>query len=265
MQLTDGAAEDATWRAADAGDAAFFAALTEEQLERARELRDEDGRTALHVAAAGGHASAVEALLRGSSNPPSHVNVCDEEGWTPLMSASSSGRLTVVHSLLQHGADAAAVNSGGRTALHYAASKGHVGILRQIVGGVGRGARAINQRDKVGATPLHRAAAANQPSACELLLEEGAAVDAADASGQTPAMAAALCAHEQVVLLLVRHGASIDKKDKEERTVLSLCFSKELKEAVVRAVEALREEEREGRRARKDVEGKGAAGMEVDH
>ena len=44
------------------------------------------------------------------------------QGWTPLHSAVSAGHAEVAELLLKHGADLAAVTSGGRTALHYAAS-----------------------------------------------------------------------------------------------------------------------------------------------
>ena len=43
---------------------------------------------------------------------------------------------------------------------------------------------------QLGCTPLHRAAGAGQLSLCELLVEEGADVEATDSGGQTPLMAA---------------------------------------------------------------------------
>ncbi|GJP37363.1 hypothetical protein CLOM_g21776 [Closterium sp. NIES-68] len=227
--------EQAVWRAAEAGDEAHFMTLAGDHLVAARALRNDDGRSAIHVAAAGGHAGAVRALLRGVEGAESagHVNVSDDEGWTPLMSASSSRRTAVVDVLLKAGADAMAVNRGGRAALHYAASKGHVAIVHSLLRSPEVQKRGINQRDKVGCTPLHRAAGANQSEACEVLLEEGAAIDATDAAGRTPAMAAAECAHDQVVLLLVRHGTNIHMKDPEGLSLLDLCSSSDLRKAVL--------------------------------
>ncbi|CAI5460391.1 unnamed protein product [Closterium sp. Yama58-4] len=196
--------EAALWRAVEAGDEAHLASLTAAQLAAARALRNDDGRSAIHVAAAAGHAG----------------------------SASSSGRAAVVEVLLQAGADATAANTGGRAALHYAASKGHVAIVHSLLRSPAVQKKGINQRDKLGCTPLHRAAGADQSAVCEVLVEEGAAIDAADNAGRTPAMTAAECEHDQVVLLLVRHGASIDARDKEGLTLLDHCSSAQLRKAV---------------------------------
>ncbi|CAI5949655.1 unnamed protein product [Closterium sp. NIES-64] len=227
--------EAALWRAAETGDEAHLASLTAAQLAAARALCNDDRRSAIHVAAAAGHAGAVRALLRGldgARESAEHVNGGDEEGWTPLMSASSSGRAAVVEVLLKAGADATAVNTGGRAALHYAASKGHVAIVHSLLRSPAVQKKGINQRDKLGCSPLHRAAGADQSAVCEVLVEEGAAIDAADNAGRTPAMTAAECAHDQVVLLLVRHGASLDVRDKEGLSLLDHCSSAQLRKAV---------------------------------
>ncbi|KAG1368622.1 putative Ankyrin repeat family protein [Cocos nucifera] len=46
------------FRAAEKGDAALFSSLGEEALHRARSMRNEDGRSLLHVAASSGHPEA---------------------------------------------------------------------------------------------------------------------------------------------------------------------------------------------------------------
>uniref|UniRef100_A0A7N2LB40 Uncharacterized protein n=1 Tax=Quercus lobata TaxID=97700 RepID=A0A7N2LB40_QUELO len=72
----------------------------------------------------------------------------------------------------------------------------------------------------VGCTPLHRAASTGNSEVCELLIEEGAEVDAVDKAGQTPLMNAVICYDKEVALLLIRHGADVDVEDKEGYTVL---------------------------------------------
>lgn len=52
-----------------------------------------------------------------------------QSGWTPLMIASSAGRIEIVRYLLECGADVTAQNSTKQTALHYAASKGHLNVI----------------------------------------------------------------------------------------------------------------------------------------
>lgn len=51
---------------------------------------------------------------------------------------------------------------------------------------------------QIGCTPLHRAANIGNSELCELLIEEGAEIDAIDGTGQTPLMNAVICQNKQV-------------------------------------------------------------------
>ncbi|KAG1368623.1 putative Potassium channel AKT3 [Cocos nucifera] len=84
------------FRAAEKGDAALFSSLGEEALHRARSMRNEDGRSLLHVAASSGHPEATDPSVSG-------VNSKDEEGWAPLHSAASIGNVQIVEMLLDRG------------------------------------------------------------------------------------------------------------------------------------------------------------------
>lgn len=55
----------------------------------------------------------------------------------------------------------------------------------------------------MGCTPLHRAASTGNSELCELLIEEGAEIDAVDKGGQTPLMDAVICCNKEVGLLIV--------------------------------------------------------------
>ncbi|KAL2233519.1 UNVERIFIED_CONTAM: hypothetical protein Sindi_1531900 [Sesamum indicum] len=201
------------FKAAESGDSSLFKSLSEEQLLKASSLRNEDGRSLLHVAVSSSKREVVEILSAAS---PSVVNSSDEEGWAPLHSAASSGNVEIVEILLSRGADVNLKNDGGRTALHYAASKGQLKIAAILVS---HGAK-LNVKDKVGCTPLHRAASTGNAELCEFLIEEGAEVDDVDRAGQTALMTAVVCDNKEVALLLIRHGADVDAKDKEGYTVL---------------------------------------------
>ncbi len=61
--------------------------------------RDAEGRTALHLAAAGGYASTVELLLHNNADP----NVRDAAGRTPLATAEAAGHAAVVEMLRRGG------------------------------------------------------------------------------------------------------------------------------------------------------------------
>ena len=116
--------------------------------------KDEDGRTALHWAAANRpravntHADCVRLLLRRGSK----VNTHDDGGWTPIMSACSAGNAEVVRLLIDAQAlvDEEEENSQV-TPLHLAASKAHLDVVRELLQA---GARA-QMVDGLGQLPLH--------------------------------------------------------------------------------------------------------------
>ncbi|BBM99013.1 26S proteasome non-ATPase regulatory subunit 10 [Marchantia polymorpha subsp. ruderalis] len=228
--------DEAIWTAAEKGDRSFFDTLSEPQILKALTLKNEDGRSILHVAAAAGHSQVVSLLSDGVDAAVSGINAGDDEGWTPLHSAVSGGKAAVVEVLLASGADVNLANNGGRTALHYAASKGHSDIANMLIS---KGSK-LNRKDKVGCTPLHRAASAGHSQVCEVLIEEGADIDATDVNGQTPITLATICDNRQVALLLLRNGADLDIEDTEGYTVLGRA-NDELRAVLIDAAKVMAE------------------------
>ncbi|MEU2245041.1 ankyrin repeat domain-containing protein [Streptomyces sp. NPDC018338] len=97
----------------------------------------------------------------------------------------------------------------GRTAVHYAAADGGADGLRVFLAG----GAAVEAADDAGWTPLHFAAQAQAPSAIEVLLAAGAAVDAADRHGNTPLWRAVFCSQGEgaTIWLLLEAGADPDR------------------------------------------------------
>jgi ankyrin repeat protein len=97
----------------------------------------------------------------------------------------------------------------GRTAVHYAAADGDADGLRVLLAG-GAAAEAV---DDAGWTPLHFAAQAQAPSVVEVLLAAGAAVDTADRHGNTPLWRAVFCSQGEgaTIRLLLEAGADPDR------------------------------------------------------
>ncbi|EDQ90397.1 uncharacterized protein MONBRDRAFT_2715, partial [Monosiga brevicollis MX1] len=89
---------------------------------RAALLCNDDGQTALHVAARAGAGTSVIELLVAAANEVSGargngVNISDRWGRTPLHWAVQNGHLISVQALLQHGAQARAEDAQGETPL----------------------------------------------------------------------------------------------------------------------------------------------------
>ncbi|AYU80222.1 Ankyrin repeats (many copies)/Ankyrin repeats (3 copies)/Ankyrin repeat [Leishmania donovani] len=77
------------------------------------DARDEQGRTAVHMAAANGHMPILEMLFQFNPQP----NVPNDEGNTALHFAALNNRVAAAEALLAHGWRAAEQNIMGKTAL----------------------------------------------------------------------------------------------------------------------------------------------------
>jgi ankyrin repeat protein len=82
------------------------------------------------------------------------------------------------------------------------------------------GGADVNERDKLGETPLHVAVVRGYRGIASLLLENGADVNATDVRGLTPVHAAAWRGYRDTVDLLITHGADINARDKDGLTPL---------------------------------------------
>jgi ankyrin repeat protein len=165
---------------------------------------DDNGNTALHLAAMNRHHDVVKVLLERGAD-------MDEEndcGQTPLHLAVLSGReaINIVQLLLERGADLSAADLQRRTPLHLAASRSHGDVVRLLLE-KGADLSAVDQKGK---TPLYSAAQAGYEGIVRLLLENGADLSAADSAGYTPLHRAAWLGHEDIVQLLLEKGADLN-------------------------------------------------------
>ncbi|KAL2898718.1 Protein TANC1 [Bienertia sinuspersici] len=93
--------------------------------------------------------------------------------------------------MMTRGAEVNLKNDGGRTALHYAASKGWVKVAELLLA---RGVN-INAKDKMHACIVQQA---QVTQSCVNFIEEGAEIDALDKADETLLMNAVICEHRQV-------------------------------------------------------------------
>ena len=95
--------------------------------------QDDQGETALHIAARLGHTECAELLLKGVAGLKADTERAEKTfGWTPLHVACVDGQLSVVRCLIAFGAKLVKPDYSGWTALEHAALRGHVDIAQAI-------------------------------------------------------------------------------------------------------------------------------------
>ena len=95
--------------------------------------QDDQGETALHVAARFGHTECAKALLDGSDSQRANTELGENAfGWTPIFIACVDGHLGVVELLIAAEADLEKTDSSGWTAKEHAALRGHIDIARLL-------------------------------------------------------------------------------------------------------------------------------------
>ncbi|WP_341816915.1 ankyrin repeat domain-containing protein [Wolbachia endosymbiont (group A) of Agelastica alni] len=235
--------------------------------------KGDNENTPLHWAAENGYLEVIEKLIENGAN----VNEKGDNENTPLHWAAAKGRLEVVEKLIEKGANIGVEDKGGKTpferaeknqrtevakflatvkdnddktALHYAAEKGNLDLVRLLIENVAD----INAKNKDGMTPfkialvydktevinflaiakdknnntaLHYAVEGDEYGLTFSLLFKGADLEARNEDGMTPLLLAAKRGSSSVVRSLVGSGdfyPDISVKDKNGRTALKIAL-----------------------------------------
>jgi ankyrin repeat protein len=151
-------------------------------------------------------------------------NFADDAGNTPLMFAVANWSfLDGIKSLLEAGADVAAKNEQGLTAIHVAVELGQVEALQMVLAKGGD----INAHDQNGLTPLQVATMLDNANKVTVLLESGADIEAANRAGQRALHYAADCGRDGILKLLLERGARPDVRDDNGHTPYQLALQHE--------------------------------------
>lgn len=92
------------------------------------DLKDEEGRTALHIVCTMGNQALVPVLCEYGGN----IEALDNQENTPLHCASQSGRRGCIQFLLETAANVNAQNNDGDTPMHLAAWNGHLSCVHAL-------------------------------------------------------------------------------------------------------------------------------------
>lgn len=136
---------------------------------------DEKGQTGLLIAMREPSPRVIEVLI---ASPKTNVEGRNAQDESPLMMAALKGQQDIVAKLMARDAD---VNKPGWTPLHYAASGGHVEIMKKLL----EAFAFIDAQSPNGTTPLMMAAMYGSSDAVKLLLDEGADTAMKNQQGMT--------------------------------------------------------------------------------
>jgi len=157
-----------------------------------------DGQYPLVLAIRRPSPAVLDLLLRAKGL---HAEVRNAKDESPLMLASMAGMVDVCKRLITLDAD---VNKTGWTPLHYAASAGHVEVIKLLL----KHSAYIDAESPSKTTPLMMAAMYGNPQSVELLLEEGADASLKNDKGMTALDFADVANKQASAKLLVRHMIS---------------------------------------------------------
>ena len=124
--------------------------------------KNEQGITALHLAALNGDTKTVEELIEAGAD----INAKNEQGITALHLAALNGHTKTVEELKKLGADIDAKNEQGITALHLAALNGHTKTVEELI----EAGADINAKNEQGDTALHLAVLNSHTEIAEYLI-----------------------------------------------------------------------------------------------
>nr|XP_056712338.1 ankyrin repeat domain-containing protein 6 isoform X6 [Euleptes europaea] len=132
-----------------------------------------------------------------------------------LLIAAYKGQVDHVVQLINKGAKVA-VTKHGRTALHLAAHKGHLGVVQILL----KASCDVDLQDDGDQTALHRATVVGNTDVIAALIHEGCALDRQDKAGNTPLHLACQNSHSQSVRVLLLGGSRADIKNNAGDTCL---------------------------------------------
>lgn len=192
-------------RAAETGQRTVIERLLEKDIDP--DMKDDDGRTPLSQAAAGGHLAVALLLLKQKVVDP---NSRDKADRTPLWWAAKGGHKDVIKSLLEKKVNPNSRDQDLRTPLLCAVENKHTAAIELLI-----------QKDSITLAILAQDGALFP---LRFLLTEGSNVNVSNNKGRTPLHNAARSGHVDIAEELIIWKADINCKDIDDKTPLLLAL-----------------------------------------
>jgi len=166
-------------------------------------------------------------------------------GATALHYAASKGHLAAVKLLVEHGADLRINTKLEILPLHTACFSGtaeSAAIVKLLLEHEKAVATDVNQPEKFGTTPLHYAIMGGRLDVCELLINKGADINKPDnldnSAYCTPLHFAVNNARREIIDLLLTHKVNINVQSKRKYTPLHMAAGKGMADVVQKLLNA---------------------------
>ena len=184
------------------------------------DLREETGRTCLHLAAFEGHTECAKILLQQEN---CSVDVQDNEGWTAVILASQENHPDIVKLICSQADLSLCSELYKRNAMHAASFHGNKECVKYLLE-TSEGHKLVGSKDKDGWTPFHLAAQEGHADVIKCFLSNPR-IDVEIINSQannkcTPIHTAAWKGEFQMVKLLLDHHADTTLKDSKGWTPL---------------------------------------------
>lgn len=182
--------------------------------------QDEDGDTALHIAVVQGKLAVVYKLIQLLLWARRSLDIYNNLRQTPLHLAVITQQATMVEALLREGADPAALDRNGQTAIHLCCEYDQRDCL-SVVLSHSSSPKCLEIRNYEGLSPLHLAVLRGHRHLARMLLDAGADINAMDIkSGQSPLMHAVESNNADMVHFLIESGCDVNIQSYSGNTAL---------------------------------------------
>lgn len=173
---------------------------------------NQDGQTALHLAAEKGFLEIVQSLIDMGAN----IDCKDFYKYTPLHFAANEHK-EITRLLIERGANPNIINNERQSALTIAMNKGNNEICLELLKSNLITADTVNYSNFLYKAPLYYASRSGDLEMVELLMQKGADVKFCDSKGLSSLHVAVQKGHKDICAFLIQNGADMECMTKTSR------------------------------------------------